>query len=52
MTEGQLATHGISIETMAELIKAGLATARGERVRAGDTGIEVAIMKITTPGAK
>jgi hypothetical protein len=35
---------------MVELVKAGLATARGERVRAGDRVIEVATLRITDAG--
>jgi hypothetical protein len=45
-----LLAHGVSIETMVALIRAGFATARGERVRAGDRQTEVATVRITEAG--
>jgi hypothetical protein len=47
MTEGFLLAHDISIDDMVELVNTGLATARGERVRAGSQQIEVARLTIT-----
>jgi len=52
LAEGLLAAHGVTIEDMVALVQAGLATAMGERVRAGDRVIEVAIVKITDAGRK
>jgi len=42
--------HGISVETLFELIRDGLATAHIERTRAGDRQLEVAIVTITDAG--
>jgi hypothetical protein len=50
--EGVLAAHGISIDDMVALVRSGLATARGERVRAGDQVTEVATLTITPEGRK
>jgi hypothetical protein len=36
--------HGISVELMVELVRAGLATAKAERVVAGGRTIEVACL--------
>jgi len=42
--------HGFSIDMMVELVRAGLATARAERVVAGGKPIEVARVRITDAG--
>jgi len=52
MPEGILHAHGISIDDMVAVVQAGLATARGERVRAGGQVIEVATVQITDAGRK
>jgi hypothetical protein len=50
--EGLLAAHGVSIDDMVGLVRSGLATASGERTRAGDGQIEVATLTITEAGRK
>ena len=42
MTEAMLLAHGLTVETLVDLIRAGLATAKAERVMAGGRAIEVA----------
>jgi hypothetical protein len=44
--------HGFRIEQMVELVRAGLATATGERVVAGSRKMEVARVKITDAGRR
>ena len=44
--------HGISVELMVELVRAGLATAKAERVVAGGKSIEVARVRITEAGRR
>jgi hypothetical protein len=44
--------HGFTIEQMVELIHAGLATAKAERVVAGGRTIEVARVRITEEGRR
>jgi hypothetical protein len=46
-TEAILVAHGFSIDFLVELIRAGLATAKAERVVAGGRTIEVAKVRIT-----
>jgi hypothetical protein len=46
-TEAIMLAHGFTIEQMVELIHAGLATAKAERVVAGGRTIEVARVRIT-----
>jgi hypothetical protein len=41
-TEAIMLAHGFSIEQMVELVRVGLATAKAERVVAGERAIEVA----------
>jgi DNA-binding MarR family transcriptional regulator len=48
MTEGLLILHGIPVETLAELIKAGLATAHVER--SGRPQTERRVLVITDAG--
>jgi hypothetical protein len=50
--EAILAAHGFTIEQMVELVRAGLATASAERVRAGKVEIEVARVRITAEGRR
>jgi len=52
VAEGMLLAHGVTIEDMVALVHAGYATATGERTRAGDKVIEVAVVKITDAGRK
>ena len=49
-TEAILAAHGISIELMVKLVRAGLATATAERIVAGGKSIEIAHVRITEAG--
>lgn len=44
--------HGFTVPQMVALIRAGLATATGERVVAGTRKIEVATVRITEAGRK
>jgi hypothetical protein len=48
--EGILRAHGFAIADMVELVRAGLATATGERVMAGRKAMEVATLRITAAG--
>jgi hypothetical protein len=45
-----LRAHGFSIDMMAELVKAGLATTKRERMAAGDRQTDVVRMRITDAG--
>jgi hypothetical protein len=49
-TEAIMLAHGFTIPQMAELVRAGLATATAERVVAGGRTIEVARVRITATG--
>jgi hypothetical protein len=51
-TEGVLRAHGVTIELIAELVHAGLATKSPERVVVGATTIEVARVRITEAGRR
>jgi hypothetical protein len=51
-TEALMLAHGFTIEQMVELIRAGLATAKAERVVAGGRTIEVARVWITEAGRR
>jgi hypothetical protein len=51
-TEAIMLAHGFTIEQMVELIHAGLATAKAERVVAGGRAIEVARVRITEAGRR
>jgi hypothetical protein len=44
--------HGFTIDQMVELVRANLASATPERVRAGSKTIEVARLRITEAGRK
>jgi len=50
-TEAILLAHGFTIPQMVELVRAGLATATAERMRAGGKLMEVAVVRITEAGA-
>jgi hypothetical protein len=50
--EAIMLAHGFSIDMMVELVRAGLATARAERVVAGGKPIEVARVRITDAGRR
>jgi hypothetical protein len=51
-TEAILLAHGFTIEQMVELIRAGLAVAKTERIIAGGHTIEVAHVRITEAGRR
>jgi hypothetical protein len=44
--------HGFTVEQMVELVRAGLATATQQRVRAGRTRMEVPTLRITDAGRR
>ena len=44
--------HGFTVEQMVELVRAGLATATPQRVKAGRERMEVATLRITEAGRK
>jgi hypothetical protein len=44
--------NGITIEIMVELVRAGLATATPQRVRAGREVMEVAVLRISEKGQR
>ena len=52
LAEGLLAAHGVTIEQMIDLVRAGLATATAERIRMGPRTIAVARVRITEAGRK
>jgi xanthine dehydrogenase molybdopterin-binding subunit B len=49
-TEALMLAHGFTIEMLVEMVGAGLATAKVERVVAGGKTIEVARVRITAAG--
>jgi hypothetical protein len=51
-TEAVMQAHGFTIEQIAELIRAGLATRDGERAVAGGKTIEVTRVTITEAGQR
>jgi hypothetical protein len=51
-TEAIILAHGFTVEQMVELVRAGLATAKAERMVAGGKSIEVARVRITEPGRR
>jgi hypothetical protein len=51
-TEHILAAHGISVSLIVDLIHAGLATARPQRMWVGKREIEVAVVQITEAGRR
>jgi len=44
--------HGFTVEQMVELLRAGLATATAERMRAGKQEMEIARVRIAAKGRK
>jgi hypothetical protein len=52
LTETLLLTYGIKRAMLANLVRAGLATAQRQRVRAGGKTIEVVRMRITEAGRR
>jgi capsid protein len=52
MTEAMLLAHGLTVETMVDLIRAGLATAKAECVMAGGRTVEVTRVRITEAGRR
>jgi hypothetical protein len=44
--------HGFTVELLVELMRAGFATAKGERVRAGGKSIKAARLRITEAGRR
>jgi hypothetical protein len=51
-TEAVMRAHGFTVEQMAELVRAGLATTTAERVVAGNRTMEVATLRITEAGRR
>jgi hypothetical protein len=51
-TEAIMIAHGFTVAQMVELVRAGLATAKAERVVAGRRTIEVARVRITEAGRR
>jgi hypothetical protein len=51
-SEAIMRAHGFSVEQLVELVRAGLATAKAQRVGAGARKIEVATLRITEAGRR
>jgi hypothetical protein len=51
-TEALLFAHGFTIPQVAELVRAGLATAQVERMVAAGRNLEVALVRITDAGRR
>jgi hypothetical protein len=51
-TEVLLFAHGVTVEMLVELIRAGLATASTERVGGGGRAMEIARVRITEAGRR
>jgi hypothetical protein len=51
-TEAMMRAHGFTMDQMVELVRANLASATSERVRAGRKTIEVARLRITEAGRR
>jgi hypothetical protein len=51
-TQAILVAHGFTVEQMVELVRAGLATATAQRVKAGRDKMEVATLRITEAGRR
>jgi hypothetical protein len=52
MTEAMLPAHGFMVDILVDLIRAGLATAKTERMVAGGRPMEVARVRITDAGRR
>jgi hypothetical protein len=50
--EAVMLAHGFTIAQLVELVRAGLATATAQRVRAGGQLLEVATLRITEAGRR
>ncbi len=50
-TEAFLLAHGFTVDLLADMVRAGLATEQIERVRAGGQSIEVTLVHITEANA-
>jgi hypothetical protein len=50
--EAVLLAHGFTIPQLVDLVRAGLATATAERVKAGGQWLEVAVLRITDAGRR
>jgi hypothetical protein len=50
VADGLMIANGVTIEAMVDLVRAGLATATAQRVRAGGKAMEVAVLRITDAG--
>jgi hypothetical protein len=51
-TEAIMLAHGFTVEQMVEIVRAGLATAKAERVVAGRLPMEVTRVRITEAGRR
>ena len=51
-TDALLAAHGFKLDTMVEVVRAGLATARAERIFAAGKPVEVTRVWITNAGRR
>src|SRR5262245_57207298 len=51
-TEAFLLAHGFTVDLLADMVRAGFATAHSERVRAGGQPIEVTRVHITDAGRR
>jgi len=51
-TEAILVAHGLTIDLLVELVRAGLATAKAERVMAGGRSMQVTRVRITEAGRR
>jgi hypothetical protein len=51
-TEALLLAHGLTIDLLVELVRAGLATAKAERVMAGGRSMQVTRVRITEAGRR
>ena len=52
MTEAMLLAHGFTVEMLVDLIRAGLATAKAERVIAGGRSMQVTRVRVTEAGRR
>jgi Cu/Ag efflux pump CusA len=51
-TEAILAAHGITVETLVDMVHAELATAKIERMVAGSKPMDVTVVRITDAGRR
>jgi hypothetical protein len=50
VADGLMIANGVTVEQMVALVRAGLATATAQRIRAGGKAMEVATLRITDVG--